>query len=45
MLKSYGLLIVFFRLFLLRLRWFVLVSPMLIAGDLNADPAVIPLSC
>ena len=43
MLKSYGLLIVFFKLFLLRLRWFVLVSPFfLIAGGLNADPAVIP---
>ena len=42
MLKSCSLLIGFFKLSLLRLRWFVLVWPMLIAGDLNADPAVIP---
>ena len=42
MLKNCSLLIGFFKLSLLRLRWFVLVSPMLIAGDLNADPAVIP---
>ena len=30
------------KLFLLKLGWYVLVSLVLIAGDLNADPAVIP---
>ena len=35
-------LIIFFRLFLLKPRLFALVSAMLIAGDLNAGPAVIP---
>ena len=42
MLKSYGLLIVFFKLFLLRRRLFALVSPCLLLVILNADPAVIP---
>ena len=28
--------------FLLKLRWFCIGQPMLFAGDLNADPAVIP---
>ena len=42
MLISCGSLTSFFRLFLLKLRWFVLVKALLIAGDLNADPAVIP---
>ena len=42
MLKNYGLLFVFFKLFLLKLRLCALVSPCFIAGDLNAHPAVIP---
>ena len=42
MLINFFLLISFSRLFLLKLRWFVLVNLVPIAGDLNADPAVIP---
>ena len=42
MLINCNLLIGFSKLFLLKPRWFALGQPMLIAGDLNADPAVVP---
>ena len=42
MLKSCSLLIGFFKLSLLRLRWFVLVSLCSLLVIFNADPAVIP---
>ena len=40
--KSCVVLIVFYKLFLLKRKLCALVNPMLIAGDLNADPTVIP---
>ena len=39
---DFFLLISFYRPFLLKLWWFALVNLCFIAGDLNADPAVIP---
>ena len=42
MLINFFLLISFFRLFSLKHRWFRLGQPMIVAGDLNADPAVFP---
>ena len=39
---DFFLLISFYRLFLLKLRSVCVGQPVLIAGDLNADPAVIP---